>query len=65
MKEKDAPLPSSVMDTIRTSIANSKDKKKKFTKRLMYDKAKESATSNGVEWIQTAERSAKYHSKIS
>ena len=62
MEEKESPLPNALIKEVATGIANSKDKRKMHTKRLVYDKAKESATSNGVEWIETIERPPRYHS---
>mmetsp|Transcript_30953 Transcript_30953/g.65891 ORF Transcript_30953/g.65891 Transcript_30953/m.65891 type:complete len:293 (-) Transcript_30953:1608-2486(-) len=64
MEEKVAPLPVGLMNTVRSSIGNSKDKNKKHTKRLIYTKAMDSASSNGIEWIKTVERDPKYHGKI-
>eukprot|EP00571_Detonula_confervacea_P016021 CAMPEP_0172307836 /NCGR_PEP_ID=MMETSP1058-20130122/8599_1 /TAXON_ID=83371 /ORGANISM="Detonula confervacea, Strain CCMP 353" /LENGTH=991 /DNA_ID=CAMNT_0013020113 /DNA_START=141 /DNA_END=3113 /DNA_ORIENTATION=- len=50
MEEKEAPLSTTLMDTVRSSISGSRDKKYKFSKRLMYAKAKDTALLNGVEW---------------
>jgi hypothetical protein len=63
MEEKEAPLSQEVMDIVRRSIGSSRDKESKFTKRIIYDEAKESAVLHGVEWIVPVERPARYHSK--
>lgn len=63
MDEKEAPLSKRAMNDVLSGIANSTDKQRRRTKRTIYDQAKAAATSNGVEWIQTVERDAKYHRK--
>ena len=65
IEEKEAPLLQSLMDTVRSSISSSslKSQSGRFTKKLIYDKAKEAATSHGVEWIAPVERPAQYHRK--
>ena len=65
IEEKEAPLLQSLMDTVRSSVSRSslKSQSGRFTKKLIYDKAKEAATSHGVEWITPVERTAQYHRK--
>ena len=55
MVEKEAPLPANLMDEVRSSLGMN------WKKRGVYQKAKEAAASNGVEWIKTVERPAQYH----
>ena len=55
MEEVDAPLPPELMETVRLSI------KGKLSR--IYDKAKASATTNGVEWIIPLDRDPQYHRK--
>ena len=62
-EEKTALLSGEVMDAMRSSIGSSRDKEFKFTNRIIYDKARESALLHGVEWIVPVERPAQYHSK--
>ena len=58
MEEKDAPLMPRLMNTVRDSIRNM------HTKKMIYEKAKGSASSKGVEWIETVERPESYHDII-
>lgn len=55
MDEVEAPLPTALMDDVR----NMKTK----GIRALYKHATDVSTSNGIEWIETVERPAKYHKK--
>ena len=55
---KEAPLPESLMRTVRLGISSSGYSTDQFSKRLIYSKAKNTVTSNRVEWIETVERIA-------
>lgn len=61
VEEIEAPLLQSLMDIVRSSISNSKDKERKHMKQSIYFKAKDDATIPGVEWITPVERPTKYH----
>mmetsp|Transcript_43088 Transcript_43088/g.91651 ORF Transcript_43088/g.91651 Transcript_43088/m.91651 type:complete len:441 (-) Transcript_43088:26-1348(-) len=67
VEEKEAPLPSSLTDVVRTSIKQSKGKTNQFSRRMIYEGAwRDASMPNGLEWIETVERTAKFHkAKIS
>mmetsp|Transcript_37486 Transcript_37486/g.68881 ORF Transcript_37486/g.68881 Transcript_37486/m.68881 type:complete len:1018 (+) Transcript_37486:72-3125(+) len=52
---KEAPLPESLMRTVRSGISSSRFSTDQFSKRLIYSKAKDTAKSNRVEWIEIVE----------
>ena len=56
MEEKEAPLNPKLMDTVRNRIVKSKQS--------IYQKAKEAATTHGVEWITPLDRPAQYHGRV-
>lgn len=55
VEEINAPLSQSVMDTVRSNLFNTN------TKQSIYSKAKDMATTSGVEWITPVERPAISH----
>lgn len=65
MEEKEAPLSIALMDTVRSSIGSSRDKQMKLSKKLIYEKARETALLNGVEWIIPVERPDQYQDRKS
>ena len=56
MEEKEAPLNPKLMDTVRSRIVKNKQS--------IYQKAKEAATTHGVEWITPLDRPAQYHGRV-